>query len=179
MADLAFAPVVSFDKAVSLEQRYDTLIDPSFLTRLSEACVSVDEPARAKFNFFRDLQGLRTIEGEISCNVTMRCQRCGGDVKLALRSKFRSTCDEAKAKSLRIDDRLDIVPVTPAGDFELLSYLEDCLLLELPYSPCHEEGDEECQSTAMSFGEIPDEEESNPFAALGSLRDELRKKPGD
>ncbi|MGN0908843.1 MAG: YceD family protein [Succinivibrio sp.] len=178
MADLAFAPVVSFDKAVSLEQRYDTLIDPSFLERLSEACVSVDEPARAKFGFFRDLQGLRTIEGEISCSVTMRCQRCGGNIKVALHSKFRSTCDEAKAKSLRIDDHLDIVPVTAAGDFELLSYLEDCLLLEVPYSPRHEEGDEECQSEGMSFGEIPDEEEANPFAALGGLREELRRKSG-
>lgn len=175
MADLAFSPVVSFDKAVSLEQRYDTLIDQSFLKRLGDACVSVDAPARAVFHFFRDLQGLRTIEGEISCPVTMRCQRCGGDIKVELHSVFRSTCDEAKAKSLKIDDHLDIVPVTAAGDFELLGYLEDCLLLEIPYSPRHDEGDKACVSPGMSFGEIPDEPEVNPFAVLDSLKQEMKK----
>jgi uncharacterized protein len=174
MADLAFTPIVSFDKAVSLEQSYDTLIDPSFMKRLSDTCVSIDSPAHARFSFFKDLQGLRTIAGEISCSVTMRCQRCGGDMHVDLSSKFRSTCDEAKAKSLRIDDKLDIVPVTPAGDFELLSYLEDCLLLEVPYAPRHDENDSECHPVGTSFGEIEDRA-PNPFAALAGLRDELRQ----
>ncbi|MDY6321948.1 MAG: YceD family protein [Succinivibrio sp.] len=174
MSDLAFAKVVSFDRAVSQGLSYDTSVGAEHLPRLGASCEGILEPARAVFRFFRDLQGLRTIEGEITCKVRLRCQRCGGQIETELRSKFRSTCDEAKAKSLRIDDRLDLVAVTAAGDFALLDYLEDCLLLELPFAPRHEDGDPACRAGGeWSFGQIEDKR-PNPFAALSALKGELK-----
>ena len=43
-----------------------------------------------------------------------------------LESSFLSTCDEQKAKSLKIDEKLDIVELNEDGSFNLLNFLEEC-----------------------------------------------------
>lgn len=176
MADKEFNAVINFDKAVELEQTYDLDIAAAQFERLAQCCVSLDAPVHASYRFFRDLQGLRTLEGTISCEaVTFRCERCGHDFKRPLQAKFRSTVDGKKAESLRIEDKLDVVECDPSGDFRLLDYLEDCLLLEVPYAPRHQENDPDCvKGSEWSYGELDPEATKNPFAALEGLRGKLK-----
>ena len=109
MTDLSFTENVNFDKLASQESSYSTKIDPENLKRLQGACVRVNGPVQADFKFYVDMQGLRTIEGTIKANVTFICQRCQKEFDKDLESSFLSTCDEQKAKSLKIDEKLDIV----------------------------------------------------------------------
>ncbi len=177
MADLAFSENVNFEKLCELESGYKTQIDPEFLPRLKEACVRVVAPAEADFRFFVDLQGLRTIEGTVSVRVAFTCQRCQKEFETTLSSSFSSTCDEQKAKSLKLDEKLDIVELEDDGTFNLLNFLEDCLLLEVPYITSHEEGDPECEGSneEWSFGSLDPEATKSPFAQLEALKDKLKK----
>lgn len=177
MAELAFSENVSFDKLAITEASYNTKIDASYLPRLCGACVKVLKPVEADFKFYVDLQGLRTIEGTLKTEVVFLCQRCGREYTKTIESSFLSTCDEEKAKSLRIDEKLDLVELNEDGTFNLLGFLEDCLLLEIPYITVHDDEDPECTEpeNGWAFGKIEKNEKDNPFAQLASLKDKLKK----
>lgn len=176
MSDLAFPAKINFDKAVALESSYETTVDAQFLPRLVESCVKISAPANVSFKFYKDLQGLRTIAGTVSCDVVLQCQRCGGEFPLTLEGKFSSNCDREKAKSLQIEDRLDFIELDQVGDFALLDFIEECLLLEIPYVPRHEEGSPECVvNEDWTYGELDKEAKVSPFAALAGLKDQLKK----
>lgn len=175
MSLLSIPVFIDFAKAVSLESSYESDIDEEYLPRLHEACGRVVRTVHASFHFYRDLQGLNTIKGTIDFLGEFTCERCGRKFQKEICASFESTIDEEKAKSLRLEDRLDIVENEPNGQFALLNYLEDCLLLEIPYAPVHESDDENCISaTEWSYGELPDDGKSNPFAALASLKEKLK-----
>ena len=107
MADLAFNEIVNFEKLVSNGAEYKTTIDPSYLPRLAEACSSVLQPVKVEFRFYEDLQGLRTIEGSFSAKVRFVCQRCQKEFDKEITGHFQSTCDEEKARSLKLEEKLD------------------------------------------------------------------------
>ncbi|MDY6471500.1 MAG: YceD family protein [Succinivibrio dextrinosolvens] len=177
MADLAFNEIVNFEKLVSNCAEYKTTIDPSYLPRLAEACSSVLQPVKVEFRFYEDLQGLRTIEGSFSAKVRFVCQRCRKEFDKEITGHFQSTCDEEKARSLKLEEKLDIVELNEDGSFNLLSFLEDCILLEIPYITSHDEDDPECVSSedSWTFGELAEEAQQNPFSALAELKDKFKK----
>ena len=177
MAELAFSENVNFAKLAASEASYKTKIDPSYMPRLKEACKRIIGDIDADFKFYIDLQGLRTIEGSLKAKVCFICQRCQKEFTREVTCTFLSTCDEEKARSLRIDDRLDIVELNADGSFDLLSFLEDCLLLEIPFITSHEEDDPECEAsgTDWTFGELSEEAEKSPFSELAQLKEKLKK----
>ncbi len=177
MAELAFSEIVNFEKLVANQAQYKTKIDPSFLPRLNEACLKVLKPVEVEFKFYEDLQGLRTIEGSFSASVRFVCQRCQKEFDKEISGSFQSTCDEEKAKSLKLEDKLDLVELNEDGSFNLLSFLEDCMLLEIPYITSHDEGDPDCvgEDESWSFGELSEEASKNPFSSLAELKGKLQK----
>lgn len=176
MSNLAFSQVVNFDKLAEQNASYATTIDTEYLPRLKESCVKVLEPVKAQFKFYVDLQGMNTIEGNLETEVSFICQRCGKEYTQTLKASFLSTCDEEKAKSLQIEDKVDVVELNEDGTFNLLSFLEDCLLLEIPFITTHEEGSKECQEVDnLEFGKIEKSNEDNPFSQLAALKEQLKQ----
>lgn len=177
MENLPFDELVSFEKLASLQSSYDVNIESSYLPRLEQSCVKVLNPVHANFRFYVDMHGLNTVEGSIKAEVSFICQRCGKEFLKVIESTFESTCDEEKARSLRIEDKLDIVSLEEDGSFNLVSFLEDCLLLEIPYITSHDEDSDECTSNQeeWSFGQVESSETDNPFAALAGLKGQLKK----
>lgn len=175
MSELSLPVFIDFSKAVALESAYDADIDEKFLPRLTDVCEKIVRSVHVSFRFFRDLQGLNTVKGTISFEGQFTCERCGKPFVKEINAAFESTVDGEKAKSLKIDDKLDIIELEPNGQFALLSYLEDCLLLEIPYAPVHDTDDEDCccGRTEWSYGEISTEK-TNPFASLASLKEKLK-----
>ena len=174
MSTLAFASVVDFAQCVDQKLSYETTIPKEVMPRLIESVDRIDGDIKAKFHFYRDLQGLNTIEGSIEACVILICQRCGREFKQNICANFSSTPDKAKAVSLRIENKLDLVELNEFGQFELLNFLEDSLMLEIPYAPKHEDDDPNCiESGELSFGKI--DEKENPFASLAALKDKFAK----
>lgn len=65
----------------------------------------------------------------------------------------------------------DYEKVLGSGRFDLYEQLEDELILSLPYIPRHPE----CLPDAPDDTDEPEPERRNPFAALGELKDRLKK----
>ncbi len=174
--EMPFNDEVDFDKLCQTEAHYAVSLDPSHFTRLCEDTLKITTPIETDFKFYYDLQGLRTIEGTIGCGVRLMCERCNTPFDTRIESHFKSTCDEKKASTLRLLDKVDLVPLNEHGLFDLKDYLEDCLLLEIPLAPVHDDpaacglGEE----YVHVFGELPEAESTNPFAVLKDLKGKIK-----
>lgn len=174
MSETAFvlSGSLPFNKLVESGAHYTVKVPKELFTRLAKSCESLLSDASLEVTFKRDLQGLSVIEGRVSMEVSVICQRCFKPFTLTLESVFSSTPDKEKARSLRIDEKLDLIELNPDGTLDVIAYLEDCLILELPLIPEHtDEAECELQGSDWSFGKI--EEAPHPFAALSGLKEAL------
>lgn len=167
--NLPLAEKVDFHVLAKNEADYSLTLPQAMFTRLKASCNGLIGDAALKVHFFYDLQGLACIEGSLKMKVSLTCERCLQPFEQELDAVFLSTCDEDKARSLRLEEKYDCVELDEDGLFDLYHYLEDCLLLELPFAPRHPEGSSECalDGEDWSFGEEIREE--NPFAGLKDL----------
>jgi len=100
---------------------------------------------------------------EVSADVVLGCQRCLGDVTCAVASQTRFLLVHEGAELPDEDlDEDDFDPIHASRNLDVLSLVEDELLLSLPLSPMHED----CN---MSAGKRQDDLVS-PFAVLGKLK---------
>lgn len=102
------------------------------------------------------------------------CQRCLKDCALDLEEKrqFVMVANEAEADAYPIEDD-EQEPMVASQHFDLLSLIEDEILLSLPLIPKHPEG--ACQAHASSFGEAGAaadavEKSQNPFNILKNMK---------
>jgi uncharacterized protein len=112
------------------------------------------------------------LELEARTHVTLQCQRCllALQEPLVMQRRFLFVASEAEAERLDADSDDDHLALVPRLD--LLSLVEDELILELPLVPRHEGVCPEPLPLAEPGAE-PAELRPNPFAALAALR-----KPG-
>lgn len=152
------------------------------LKRLTQSCVSVDQDADVKVCFDVDPLGRRFFEGQVSCSVTLECQRCEKPFKKAISAEFCFT--PVKEVSIQneddgeeaLPDAYDPIELEPNGEITLLKVIEDELILQLPSVPRHESEDCPASSQQMSWGEIDDEDDKpNPFAVLDQLKSQFKK----
>ena len=153
---------------------YETKLNHEIMTRLADACEEIEESALVKLHFYKDLQGLSTLEGEISCKLKLICERCGKPFSTVINAPFCVTCDKEKALELKIEDRLDIIDLDEDGLFNLYAFIEDSILLELPTVARHENEDEcDVKGSSWTYKDESDEEVLNPFAVLKDLKGKL------
>lgn len=175
-SEFALKHKVNFYKLCAGDMHYELKIKKELLERLQEACCGVADTGSLSISFYHDLQGLATVAGEVSIGVKLICQRCLKPYDTILHAKFCSTPDVAKAKSLRLEDKLDFIELDEEQMFDALSYLEDCLLLELPLAGEHE-NEEACglKGRDWVFEDSEEMAQASPFAALQGLKDTLGK----
>ena len=113
-----------------------------------------------------DDSGIHFIESEIRAQLLMKCQRCLESVTIDIdkqtmlgivKNKEEAESLATKYEPFFLDD----------GEFNLKEFVEDELLLAIPFSPLHSE--EQCSGT-MELDRINAESKINPFAALASLK---------
>ena len=102
-----------------------------------------------------------TVRGAI----TLRCQRCLGELehKLDLSTVLRLAKNEHEL--VRLDDDESVDSILAARDTDVLTLIEDEILLSLPSSPRHNEG--ECSIAGLEGRGIAREK---PLAALAGLK---------
>ncbi|KEA61900.1 hypothetical protein ADIMK_4047 [Marinobacterium lacunae] len=124
--------------------------------------------------FALDEQRLRTVSGSASGSVMLTCQRCLEPVSVDVEAEVNlaMVLNEEQAKNLpRYYDPL----IVEAEDVELLSLIEDELILSLPLVAYHED----C-SIQTSFGDVDEaartqEKKPNPFSVLAELKNKADK----
>lgn len=108
----------------------------------------------------------------LAAKVPLICNHCGKPMEFPIESDvlFRFARDEKEADSIPIDDEDDTEVVVGSEKLNLMEWIEEEILLSLPYVPVH---DYACKSDI----EAPKQEEpkkENPFAKLKDLQG-LRK----
>ena len=126
---------------------------------------------QVKLQFARDEQGIGTMHGHYQTNAPLICQRCLEQVVIPLDSEcdvgFVET-DEAAKQLPRLYEPV-IVGEEP---LDLISLIEDELLLALPAVPMHPQ--DTCQHPPGYRPETAEPEEKsekpNPFSVLAKLK---------
>jgi len=133
------------------------------LPRLAELLTTTAGSLSVRLEGWRDEQGKSWLQLDIAGEPVLCCQRCLGGMKypLAIRSRLQLIAPGADWPDDDLeDDSADAI----AADAELnvLSLVEDEVLLALPIAPRHEQ----CESpSASASGNGP-----SPFAALADLK---------
>lgn len=119
-----------------------------------------------------DSVGRRYLNLWAQAVVTLECQRCLSDFDLPLQAQSRLQLVETEAE-LEAEENLEDDPELPdqvlgSTHFDVLSLIEDELILALPYVPKHEV----CPSLpdALETDESSDNRRPSPFAVLAELK---------
>jgi uncharacterized protein len=114
------------------------------------------------------------LELAVKGRIHLVCQSCLQDcsLDLAQESRFVIVASEEEADAFPIEDDQQ-EPLVASQHFDLLSLIEDEILLSLPLIPKHPEGT--CQPHAFSFGEAGEsadtsEKLQNPFNILKNMK---------
>ncbi len=113
-----------------------------------------------------------TLTGE----VWLTCQRCLQPIAVDLGDEYDIALLDNESQIRLIREEQDYLLleeiITEQSPERLLPFkklIEDEILLKTPMAPKHDD----CEMSVEQFGEIPEEETENPFAALASLKGKL------
>ena len=144
--------------------------DLNAMPNLCQSLIGTDGVVNVDLHFAVTVEGqrIRTITGNAKGHVFMTCQRCLDPVEVAVEADFNlglAVSEEAAKQLPRTYDPLII------GDeeIELLSVVEEELILSLPHDAYHED----C-SIKTSYGDAgavaEDNDKPNPFSVLAQLK---------
>ena len=107
--------------------------------------------------------------GDCRAVVTMDCERCHSPVSLAVEVAFDLIVVDRIAEADSYDAETPVV-VAPRGWLDVITVLEDEIILGLPLIPMHE--DMNCDGGQRQFGpaDEPAPVRENPFQVLESLK---------
>lgn len=146
------------------------------MQRAQDLLLATQGSVQLKLKFSYGSQRLPQVEGQLSGEVILECQRCLGPSKQLLDTEFLwglVTSDESAANLPRTHE-----PIFIENDRLLLkAAIEDEFLLALPLVAYHPE--EECQLQPLEqdeWADEPTEKENNPFSALADLKKSLKTR---
>ncbi|KUJ84687.1 nucleic acid-binding protein [Microbulbifer flavimaris] len=169
-ASAAIPRIVDARKLVQRDQELSGIVPVDGLERLRSTVESVDGDVHAELVFGRDLNRHMVVEGKVSCDVQLLCQRCLQPMPESVEAKVHWGIVWSEEQGKLLPKDLD--PVIQEGDeLNLYQVLEDEILLNLPMVAYHEE---ECvPRDKFQFGDEPqgeEEQRENPFKVLEQLK---------
>lgn len=160
-------------KAAQKRSNYTGIVPLNTLIRLTEGLMCYEDDVAVRIECGTDQQGLTVLSGTATCQVSVKCERCGEPMPLTLDCSFAYTPvkgDDDAALEL-IPERYDVIERDEHGEINLRQLIEDELILTLPLFPMHDVANCKVDPTNMSFGDIgPEPEKPNPFAILQELK---------
>jgi len=154
------------DRGVTLQGE----LQLSSLERFCDPLADTAGIVRTKLVFGRDERRAAIIRSEIDVEVKMVCQRCLELVVLPIHSECTYAVVKEGADSESLPKGYDVLEVGE-DPLDLLTLVEDELLLALPIVPAHDP--EDCQQPEGLDEPEPSENEvtrSNPFSVLAQLK---------
>lgn len=135
------------------------------LDRLAAVLASSEGAANVVLRFAIDEQGRRRVSGTLACELQIFCQRCLKPMPLAVNSKIDAALVADDEAAQQVPRQLDLV-VAEDGALDVYRFIEDELLLSLPFTSFHEH---ECVAIAAS-GKVSQQPETHkPFADLANI----------
>ena len=133
------------------------------LPRLADVLTTTEGFLSVRLEGWRDEQGKSWLQLDVAGEPVLCCQRCLGGVKfpLAIKSRLQLIApgEDWPDDDLE-DDSADAIAAE--GELNVLSLIEDEVLLALPIAPRHEH----CESPSANASEHG----SSPFSALAAFK---------
>ncbi len=104
--------------------------------RLADYLTNTEGEVAVEIEFSRDEEKHRVIRGNLRTTVSMQCQRCLQDSSQEVEASFNVVVVSSDAEAREVTFQLDTVLDDEDG-FDLLSFLEDELILSLPIVASH------------------------------------------
>lgn len=137
------------------------------LARLRELVLSGSrpQPVSVDLQFERTGQGVRQVRGAISTQVEMACKRCSQSLTVEIVTKpFFVLLQPGEDESGEVESLVVQAPLS------LSDLIEDELLLAMPMSSGHAEGECEVATPVTASNAPVTEKRANPFAELRGLK---------
>ncbi|MDX1490017.1 MAG: YceD family protein [Pseudohongiellaceae bacterium] len=171
MADTLIPEYVDARKIFAQQATIEGVMPVDRFTRFGEALTSNQGEVSIKLSFDYDERHRRVIDGSLTTQVYVSCQRCMEPTKISLSDTFRLALVESEEQIEKLPKELD-----PWMSLEpklvLADIVEEQLILCMPIVSYH---DYECHPVQQ---ETPSEETNgsgaekpNPFAILQTLKD--------
>lgn len=141
----------------------DRRVSLAELPRLADVLTTTEGVLSVRLVGWRDEQGKSWLQLDVTGEPVLCCQRCLGGVKFPLgihsRLQLIAPGEDWPDDDLE-DDNADAIAAE--GELNVLSLIEDEVLLALPIAPRHEH----CESPLANANELG----SSPFSALAALK---------
>ncbi len=147
-------------------RQIDALVPVAGLSRLQDVLDSPEGTMHYIVQGNTDNRERPVLDISIDGLCQLRCQRCLQGMNYPVQHEARLLlCDQAALDALDDDEDEELEGILAEAHLDVLSLLEDEILLSLPIAPRHEPGD--CQ---LAGGVSKQKDESHPFAALEKLK---------
>ena len=148
-------------KEVSLSGQYQI----SDLPRISEIASNKSDKINTNLSFYLDNDKTPCIDGIISLDVVLACQRCIGELPISLKVNFNLAFVSNEKLGEELDSHYEIY-VTEEEELSTQDLICDEILLSIPMVPTH---DYDCVEL-ITKQEIVEEKAENPFAILKNIK---------
>jgi len=148
------------------ERQVELAVPLENFARLAPQLLNSEGMARGRIAFSR-VQGRVIADVTLEARPEVRCQRCLGSMVLPVRSQSRVALLASESDADAVPPELEVA-LAPEGRMRLADLFEEEMLLAVPGSPRHAEG--QCPASAgQDVAEEIDEPAQRPFADLRRL----------
>lgn len=130
----------SLDFALNAETHRDN-IAISELERLQDHLADDRGELQYSITGSRDRNGNPILLVAVRGIISLRCQRCLGELAYALDVFNELLLAKDEKELLRLDEAESVECILARRDMDVLALIEDEIILSLPISPCHPEGE--------------------------------------
>jgi uncharacterized protein len=139
------------------------------LERIRSELVGESGDADVELRFGIDDEGFKEIQGTVSAQLQLQCQRCLNPMRFPVNAELHLAMVWSEDKIPSLPSRFDGL-VVGEGLCDLHELVEEELLLALPLAPRHVEQDCAMLSGQDAEQDVAGEDDRNPFAVLASMK---------
>ena len=148
-------------KEVTLSGQYQI----SDLPRISEIASNKSDKINVNLSFYLDNDKTPCIDGIISLDIVLVCQRCLGELPISLKVSFNLAFVKHEKQGEELGSHYEIY-VIEEDELATHDLICDEILLSIPMVPTH---DYDCME-AITKQEIVEEKAENPFSILKNIQ---------
>ncbi len=166
MSDHCLPSTVATQKLTSQHAELCGTIALSKLPRLVAVLAGSEGEANVALRFGIDEQGRRRLSGTLQCTMQIFCQRCLHAMPLTVNADLNAALVANDETVRQLPRELDPVVVAKEGLLDIHQFIEDELLLSLPFTSFHEH---DCVAGAGTVTVAQQPETHKPFAGLADM----------
>ena len=168
---------IVLDKWADSGFEWTGMVAPATFERLAAILSTEHEQPSLKVNItlYRHNNVLH-LGFELAGEVWLTCQRCLQPIAIDLTDDYDIALLDDESQVRLVDEEQDyllldeiITEQSPERLLPLKNLIEDEILLKTPMAPKHDD----CEMVVEQVGDIPEEDNENPFAALAALKGKL------